>query len=93
MLIDCAADILVHYPDFAAGTSTISARNSKKPTSITSEREDSLLSACGYDGATFDDIVRRVGLTATEVSSILSALEVRGLVRSLAGNSYLRIDA
>lgn len=55
--------------------------------------EQRLLEACAFDPATFDEIVQRSGLTPTEVSSILSALEVRGLVRSLAGNAYLQIVA
>ncbi len=53
--------------------------------------ERRLLDACAFEPATFDEIVHRSGLTATEVSAILSALEVRGLVRSFAGNTYLKI--
>jgi DNA processing protein len=53
-------------------------------------QEQCLLEACGFDPATFDEVMQRSGLTALEVSSILFALEVRGLVRSLAGNTYLK---
>ncbi|MFT4563398.1 MAG: DNA processing protein, partial [Gammaproteobacteria bacterium] len=49
-----------------------------------------LLGALDFEQTTFDDIVHRTGLTTTNVSSILSALEVRGLVQSLAGNSYIK---
>lgn len=69
---------------------THSPADLKNVESCTTE-ERRLLEACMYDMATFDQIVRRSGLTATEVSSILCALEVRGLVRSLPGNTYLKI--
>jgi DNA processing protein len=71
---------------------------SATPASATSQKAQSktgnerrLLEACAFEATTFDQIVQRSGLTATEVSAILSALEVRGLVSSLAGNTYLKI--
>jgi len=91
-LVESAEDILALYSDFQRIDSAARPDDVPKPRHLISELERKLLDACGYDGATFDVVLQRVGLTATEVSSILSALEVRGLVRSLAGNAYLRTD-
>lgn len=86
-------DILAQYPDMVRGDAVPDDVDGGRPdTPITfSARERTVLDACAFDAASFDEIVRRSGLTAPEVSSILSALEVRGAVCTLAGNSYLRI--
>jgi DNA processing protein len=95
-LVSDINDFTDQLPAAAAALPHASAKRSEralpKPLEL-SHDEQRLLEACAFDPATFDEIVHRSGLTATEVSSILSALEVRGLVRSLAGNTYLRIVA
>lgn len=93
ILVNDHADILEQYPEIShldAAAPAIDRRRSDAA-DVATEHERDVLDACAFDGASFDEIVRRSGLTAPEVSSILSALEVRGAVRSLAGNSYLRI--
>lgn len=94
-LVDEIEDVVVQLPFALKPVRKPKMGGSPAPSrefeSMTKE-EQRLLDACGYDAATFDDIVRRSGLTATEVSSILSALEVRGVVRSVAGNAYLRTE-
>ncbi len=87
-------DVIDQLPVISAVSSSVSAvpgNAGVEKRSQLSSAENRLLEACAFDPATFDEIVQRSGLTATEVSSILSALEVRGLVRSLAGNAYLQI--
>ncbi|MGR9091692.1 MAG: DNA-processing protein DprA, partial [Gammaproteobacteria bacterium] len=93
VLINDHADVLAQYPDRLRSQSTAAGADvpeSADSTAVT-EHERYVLDACAWDGASFDEIVHRSGLTAPDVSSILSALEVRGAVRSLAGNTYLRI--
>ena len=93
MLISEHTDVLEQYPDICLRDRAAPAADMEQSDAfggVTAHERD-VLDACAFDGASFDEIVRRSGLTAPEVSSILSALEVRGLVRSLAGNSYLRI--
>ncbi len=90
-LVEDINDIVDQLPEvpkrtLMSGVANVSAE-SKNARSLVG-RERRLLEACAFDAATFDEIVQRSGLTATEVSSILSALEVRGLVRSLPGNTY-----
>lgn len=93
ILINDHADIIAQYPGRfrqRAAPAAAEARQSDAAAAVTTNERE-VLDACAFDGASFDEIVRRSGLTAPEVSSILSALEVRGAVRSLAGNGYLRI--
>lgn len=93
-LVNDHDDILAHYPDIprcAAVPATADVHRAGTADVTTDAGERGVLEACAHDGASFDEIVRRSGLTAPEVSSILSALEVRGAVRALAGNSYIRI--
>ncbi|GAB3790825.1 DNA-processing protein DprA [Dyella agri] len=47
-----------------------------------------LLDALGHDPATLDELVRRSGLTAAALSSMLLMLELEGWVASLPGNRY-----
>ncbi len=94
-LVEHAGDILPLFDDVLAARATHTARENpaRENTAGVAANEQRLLEACAFDAASFDDIVRRSGLTPPEVSSILSALEVRGLVRSLAGNTYLKTGA
>ena len=93
-LVNEIGDLIDQLPNVApaspVSTVVTAYRKLTRPMSLTSA-EQRLLDACEFDRVTFDEIVHRSGLTPTEVSSILSALEVRGLVRSLAGNAYLQI--
>jgi DNA processing protein len=89
--INDIVDQLPAVPGTAPLPSVASAPADVQNAASSTNGERRLLEACAFEAATFDEIVQRSGLTATEVSSILSALEVRGLVRSLAGNTYLKI--
>ena len=92
-LVDTVDDIVGQFP--AATLANAAPRTEWDPVQqdlniFLNAQEQCLLEACGFDPATFDEVMQRSGLTAPEVSSILSALEVRGLVRSLAGNTGLK---
>ena len=47
-----------------------------------------LLDALGHDPATLDELVRRSGLAAAALSSMLLMLELEGRVAGLPGNRY-----
>ena len=51
-----------------------------------------LLSSMGSSPVAVDLLASRCGLTIGEVSSMLLILELQGLVRSLAGGRYQRIN-
>ena len=92
-LVASIEDVIEQLPPLSprlaspTASKTDAGARSEEPTSLT---ERLLLGALDFEQTTFDDIVQRTGLTTTNVSSILSALEVRGLVQSLAGNSYVK---
>lgn len=50
-----------------------------------------VLAAMGYDPTTTDELVKRTGFPASEVSSILLLLELRGHVSSGAGGQFTRL--
>ena len=50
--------------------------------------EQRVLSLIGQQALSFDELVTLSGLTSSELSSILSALEVDGLIHAEAGNAY-----
>ncbi len=53
-------------------------------------RERKVLEACEFEALSFDAIVDGSGLTAPEVSSILTALEMKGWVHSDRGGTFVR---
>ena len=86
-------DVIEQLPPLSASVAspmTSTVDNVSRNAIPTSAAERLLLGALDFEQTTFDDIVQRTGLTTTNVSSILSALKVRGLVQSLAGNSYIK---
>lgn len=64
--------------------------DSERPGKLDPEYE-SLLEACGYEPVTVEILVRRTGLTAAEVSSMLLILELEGKVTSAPGGRYARV--
>jgi len=50
-----------------------------------------LLDAMGFDPATTDELVKRTGFPAAEVSSILLLLELQGHVSSGAGGLFTQL--
>lgn len=64
------------------------ARDSSQMTLLSGER--SVFDACDFEPRGIDCIVAESGLTAPEVSSILTALEMKGVVRAVGGGVYVR---
>lgn len=56
-----------------------------------SATEQRLLRACGYEPVTVEVLVLRSGLTVREVSSMLLAFELAGLLRPHTAGTYVRI--
>lgn len=55
--------------------------------------EHPLLAALGYDPSSFDDLQQRSGLTAQEISTMLTTLLLEGRVADLGGARYQRLQA
>lgn len=55
-----------------------------------SEELESLYKHLGFDPQTVDQLIERSGLTAEQVSSILSQLEIQGLIISQHGGKFAR---
>ena len=70
---------------------TLSTPRLLKADSLDSD-EQRVLDACEFETVAFDEVVERTGLTTSLVSSILSALEVKGMIQSSAGYSYVKIS-
>jgi len=54
---------------------------------------EGLLASLGYEPVSIDTLVRRAGLTAEVVSSMLLILELRGDVQPVPGGLYVRRNA
>ena len=65
----------------------------REPESAEDPKDDAgvLISAMGYDPVAVDTMIRRSGLTADKVCSILLRLEMQGLVKAVTGGHYMRI--
>ena len=82
----------LHYPnvDSVARQASPTLGRSAIPDGIEwlDAREKKILSLLGGDAVGFDQLVTLSGLTASELSSILSALELGGFIHSSVGNAY-----
>ena len=54
------------------------------------EPEHRVHQALGQDEASIDHLVGLTGLSASEISSLLMKLEIKGLVLALPGHRYIR---
>ena len=92
LLDSLAQTCRLYYPDSFSLTSPDLPElpNSAIPAGIEALniKDKKILSLLGGDAVGFDELVTLSGLTASELSSILSALELSGLIHSLAGNAY-----
>lgn len=55
-----------------------------------SAKQLAVYACCDFQPLGVDEIVDQCGLTAPEVSSILTALEMKGVVRAVTGGAYVR---
>lgn len=63
-------------------------RQEVRETTPSTPEEEGVLEVLGSDELYIDEVVRRSNLDASKVSSILTLMEMRGLVRHLGGGVY-----
>lgn len=93
-LVETIEDILEETVGFAAwyGAKIDQKKTVKdKKESILDKKAQELLNAVDFSPTPFDAILMRTGLTVTEVSVILMALELKGLIRLQSGG-YERVS-
>lgn len=76
-----------------SGSGSDPGRFETGPGASTSELDDDyrqVLDALGYDPTPVDTVVRRTGLTADAVSSMLLLMELKGLITATPGGLYCR---
>jgi DNA processing protein len=93
-LVETAEHVLEEIPELlaAAGFTATEIQHQPAPDTATAPDADyaRLLDAMGWDTVDVDTLIRRSGLTAAEVSSMLLILELQGCVRPLAGGRFQR---
>ena len=86
-LVESAVDVLEELPACAAqGSEKFSLKTEHYDISTEAWR---VLEALGFEPTSFDSLVSRSGLTPPEVSSILTALDIQGLVRAETGGKFV----
>ena len=88
-LVETVADIIEELGSLAAACMG-SPENTGRENDLDDEQRRSFLEAIGFDPVTVDELVERTGLTASQVSSMLLALELEGHVGSEAGGRHIR---
>lgn len=92
-LVETIEDILEETAGFASWYGAKIEQNktiTKKKEAILDKKTEDLLNTVDFSPTTFNAILTRTGLTVTEVSVILMALELKGLVR-LQNGGYERV--
>lgn len=92
-LVETADDILEELgPGLAGGMEAgFEATQIEWPGELATGEEGRVLTSMGFDAASVDTLVARTGLTAERVSSILTALELRGCVAGDLSGRYQRV--
>jgi len=90
-LVESANDILEELGPIAKASIELAIVDSSREGSD-SEMFRDFLELIGHDPVDMDTIISRSGLTAGEVSSMLLAMELRGLVEVRPGGKYQRIS-
>ncbi len=92
-LVEQISDIVDALPGFVARTCASDCSDGNDVPSAASEpwcpATRAVHAACDYEPRGIDRIVEACGLTAPEVSSILTALEMQGVVRAIDGGVYV----
>lgn len=91
VLTERAADVLEGLDGFQGMGRGAQAVLPETPAGPLAPLESRVLEACEFVAAGFDTLLERTGLTAPELSSILTALDMKGLVRSEYGGTFVRI--
>jgi DNA processing protein len=84
-------DVVAEWPaQWRRALRTLPAPGSPGTAEVGDPRERAILAHLGEAPMAVDVVVERSGLASSQVAAGLSALEVRGLVRRLAGQRYVR---
>jgi DNA processing protein len=86
-LVETAADILEELGALARFAAAPPVSPAAPPSGVD---EQALLAHMGYDPVDMDTLIGRSGLTPGAVSSMLLAMELRGLVEARPGGRYQR---
>lgn len=100
-LVETVDDILEELPEAGAEIVTMDGAPNKVDAApiaagvdaAATEFEKTVLDAIGFAPAAADEIIGRTGLAAQTVSAILMEMELRGVVASCPGGSYVRVAA
>ena len=86
-LVESVEDILeeLNLPECAAAVSTEAPRADLSP------EETKALGALSLQQKYVDEVIRETGLAASQVNAVLMMLELKGLVRRLPGNLFVRV--
>ena len=87
ILVESEADILVELGNFDQLASPLES------TATPAKQNEGLIQYMGYDPVTIDTLVNRSGLTVDEVCSMLSHLEMKGVVKTIVGGYYIRVES
>ena len=88
-LIETAADILEELSELQQALIKPVDKNSSTNAAILDKKHQELLNYVGYETTSLDTIINRSGLTVTQVSSMLLALELQSYV-NLTPGGYVR---
>ena len=87
ILVESEADILVEL-----GSLDQPASPPEQTKTVTNQNQG-LIHYMGYDPVTIDTLVHRSGLTVDKVCSMLSHLEMQGVVKAIVGGYYIRVES
>ncbi len=90
VLVETVADALAELAPLAGAHAEATAQVSDTNEIFADAREARVVESLGYEPTPVDVVVRRSGLTAEEVCSILLTLELRGHVSACPGGAYSR---
>lgn len=86
-LVQSAADIIEEFPHLASRPLGAGAPSE---TTDLSEDEEAVLSRIGREPLTLDEVIRRSPVPSSRTTALLTALEIKGLVRQFAGRRFVR---
>jgi DNA processing protein len=91
VLTETAADVVAELRGFQAARVERDGPDGTRSGAVElSSPERRVFEACDFTPLGLDEVVDQSGLTAPEVSSILTALELRGLIAAAPGGCYVR---
>jgi DNA processing protein len=88
-LVSCIEDIIEEYPDLMASHAQTCI--SQGELELHDEQEINIINLMGCEEHHFDELLQLSGMNVGQLSTLLLRLELQGIIRSLAGNYYIRV--